>query len=222
MDLAILGLLTSDDMHGYELKKRLGELPGTGIHVSFGSLYPALARLERAGSVIAVKPTGSIRPTTPMTGALSGELAAFKSRVLPTTAASTVQPDMRGRRAKKVYRITDPGRSRLQGLLLDDVDDERSFHLRVAFAMQLEPDQRTAIFKTRRRQLHDQLEAARGRAASPATNPYLRLLEEHDLTTLDRNIAWIDMLIATPSDGHGAVSNDIPDALNTITGGTSK
>jgi DNA-binding PadR family transcriptional regulator len=55
IDLAILGLLKEQDLHGYELRKRLAELPGarSGV-VSFGSLYPALARLERLGLVKAV------------------------------------------------------------------------------------------------------------------------------------------------------------------------
>ncbi|OWY59486.1 PadR family transcriptional regulator, partial [cyanobacterium TDX16] len=44
IELAILGLLTDQDLHGYELKKRLSELLGVRSGVSFGSLYPALAR----------------------------------------------------------------------------------------------------------------------------------------------------------------------------------
>lgn len=53
LDLAILGLLKEQDLHGYELKKRLSDTLGLASGVSFGSLYPALARLERAGAVAA-------------------------------------------------------------------------------------------------------------------------------------------------------------------------
>ena len=49
IDLAILGLLTEQELHGYELKKRLGELLSSRASISFGSLYPALARLEAQG-----------------------------------------------------------------------------------------------------------------------------------------------------------------------------
>src|ERR1019366_9737857 len=45
LELAILGLLKEQDLHGYELKKRLAETLGLGSGVSFGSLYPALGRL---------------------------------------------------------------------------------------------------------------------------------------------------------------------------------
>lgn len=53
--MAVLGLLKEQDMHGYELKKRLSEVFGMPSAVSFGSLYPALARLEAAGAVEAVE-----------------------------------------------------------------------------------------------------------------------------------------------------------------------
>src|SRR6478735_3527036 len=48
LELAILGLLKEQELHGYELKKRLAETLGQFSGVSFGSLYPALARLEAA------------------------------------------------------------------------------------------------------------------------------------------------------------------------------
>jgi len=55
LEMAVLGLLKEQDMHGYELKKRLSDVFGLSSAVSFGSLYPALARLEAAGAVQAVE-----------------------------------------------------------------------------------------------------------------------------------------------------------------------
>ena len=55
LELAILGLLKENELHGYELKKRLTDALGPFSSVSFGSLYPCLARLERAGAVKAVE-----------------------------------------------------------------------------------------------------------------------------------------------------------------------
>ena len=49
LELAILGLLKEQPHHGYELKKQLAEVMGPLSRVSFGSLYPALARLETNG-----------------------------------------------------------------------------------------------------------------------------------------------------------------------------
>lgn len=51
LELAILGLLKERPMHGYELKKRLSYMLGHFWTVSYGSLYPALKRLEKSGSV---------------------------------------------------------------------------------------------------------------------------------------------------------------------------
>jgi DNA-binding PadR family transcriptional regulator len=49
LELAILGFLREEPLHGYELKQRLAMLAGHFRRVSDGALYPAIARLERRG-----------------------------------------------------------------------------------------------------------------------------------------------------------------------------
>ena len=49
LELAILGLLKEQDLHGYELRKRLSDTLGFASGATFGSLYPALHRLEDRG-----------------------------------------------------------------------------------------------------------------------------------------------------------------------------
>ena len=86
LELAILGVLKEQELHGYELKKRLTDALGPFSSVSFGSLYPALARLEAAGAVRpstrpwppAAEPSPA--PAVPMTGSIAGEAAAFRAR----------------------------------------------------------------------------------------------------------------------------------------------
>ena len=51
LDLAILGLLHDQELHGYEIRRRLRDELGLFANISFGSLYPALSRLEKAGAV---------------------------------------------------------------------------------------------------------------------------------------------------------------------------
>lgn len=51
LELAILGALKERPMHGYELKKRLSYLLGHLWKISYGSLYPALKRLEAKKAV---------------------------------------------------------------------------------------------------------------------------------------------------------------------------
>src|SRR5271168_3761682 len=104
LDMAILGLLEERDLHGYEIRRQLRDNLGILANVSFGSIYPALTRLEKAGAVVATEgPVGqaartAAAPVAPPTGSLSGELAVLRAR---RHAAS------HSRRGKKVYRITD-------------------------------------------------------------------------------------------------------------------
>ncbi len=56
IDLAVLGLLRKRPRHGYELKARLLELGFA--RVSFGTLYPALRRLEKRGFIEALRQSG--------------------------------------------------------------------------------------------------------------------------------------------------------------------
>ena len=51
LELAILGLLLESPMHGYELRKRLTGLLGAFRAFSYGSLYPALRRMQLEGLI---------------------------------------------------------------------------------------------------------------------------------------------------------------------------
>src|ERR1700757_3704122 len=51
LELAILGLLIESPMHGYELRKRLTGLLGAFRAFSYGSLYPALRRMQTEGLI---------------------------------------------------------------------------------------------------------------------------------------------------------------------------
>ena len=192
IDLAILGLLSEQELHGYELKKRLGELLASRASISFGSLYPALARLEAQGAVKAVEQRTSLAPAAPMTGSLVGELAAFKARV---RESGLVKGSGRG---KKVYGLTDVGRQRLVELLSDpDVTDDRAFTLRVAFARHLEPAARLEVFERRRAELLDRRDDMRRRSTLRRADAYVGALLERDADHLANDLAWLDRLIDT-------------------------
>jgi DNA-binding PadR family transcriptional regulator len=60
LELAILGLLKERAMHGYQLRKRLSDSLGGFWRVSYGSLYPALKRLQRQGAVEMVFPSEDV------------------------------------------------------------------------------------------------------------------------------------------------------------------
>jgi len=191
LELAILGLLKEQELHGYELKKRLAEALGQPSGVSFGSLYPALNRLEAAGAVKAVEAATQSAPI-PMTGSLGGELAAFRARRAATKA---------GGRAKKVYGLTERGERLFEELLATDNssnDDDRVFNLKLAFARYLPPDARLGLLERRRAQLVERLARARSaiRSSRQRLDTYTPSLMEHGTETTERDISWLDRLIA--------------------------
>src|SRR5262249_24495303 len=52
LEFAILGVLHEAPMHGYELRKRLTARLGAFRAFSYGSLYPTLRRMQRAGWIV--------------------------------------------------------------------------------------------------------------------------------------------------------------------------
>jgi DNA-binding PadR family transcriptional regulator len=195
LELAILGLLKDQDLHGYELKKRLTDTLGAFSSVSFGSLYPALGRLERAGAVAAITADDGESDTpvpVPMTGSLAGELAAYR--------AQSRRPVRRAGRSRKVYRITARGEELFAELLAADThsaDDDRLFNLRLAFARFLPHDERVGMLERRRAQLVERL--ARSRAARKtdrALDTYAESLAERTTELTERDISWLDRLLA--------------------------
>jgi len=192
LELAILGLLKEQELHGYELKKRLSAALGPFSSVSFGSLYPALARLEAAGAVKAVEANDASMAPIPMTGSMTGEAAAFRAR----------RPPKRGGRAKKVYGITERGEKLFEELLEADsssADDDRAFNLRLAFCRYLPPEARLGMLERRRAHLVERLARARStiRAGRERMDAYTRSLMEHGTEATERDISWLDTLIAT-------------------------
>jgi DNA-binding PadR family transcriptional regulator len=191
LELAILGLLKEQELHGYELKKRLTEALGTFSSVSFGSLYPALARLEAAGAVKAVE-AHDTAPRIPMTGSMTGEAAAARAG----------RGTKRNGRARKVYGVTERGERLFEELLEADSasgDDERAFNLRLAFCRYLPPDARIGLLERRRAHLVERLARARSaiRAQRERMDAYTRSLMEHGTEATERDISWLDALIET-------------------------
>src|SRR2546429_7955872 len=91
LELAILGLLKELPLHGYELKKRLNDTLGHVWGVSYGSLYPALARLERMGAIEVVDPPAAAPVAIPATGSIPGGAAAARLRRPPPPSRRTRQ-----------------------------------------------------------------------------------------------------------------------------------
>jgi DNA-binding PadR family transcriptional regulator len=192
LELAILGLLTDQPLHGYELKKRLGENMGALWGVSYGSLYPALRRLEKSGAIEETDPpTGTATGVAvPSTGSLTGDLAVARNRLRGLAAP--------GRRTRKAYRITPKGAVLFEQLLTDDTgDDERGFALRLSFFRHLSVGERLVLLERRRAELSVRLDKARRVRTPDDLDRYTRSLVEHRTRSIEHDLEWVDELITT-------------------------
>jgi DNA-binding PadR family transcriptional regulator len=191
LDMAILGLLEERELHGYEIRRQLRDNLGLLANVSFGSIYPALTRLEKSGAVVATEGPTVREPEAPLappTGSLSGELAVMRARR---------HSPARSRRGKKVYRITEKGRLLFTELRAEggSADDARSFGLRLAFARHLAPSARITLLERRRALLVQRLAESEG--ANPDLDVYARSVVQHTADSVAQDISWLDDLLAT-------------------------
>jgi DNA-binding PadR family transcriptional regulator len=197
LELAILGLLKERPMHGYDLRKRMREEFRLLANLSFGSVYPALGRLESMGAVHAISTSAvgvAAARAIPLTGSLSGERAAYRA------SQSSERRAVRGTRARKVYEITTHGNELFEQMLEDSSDrseDIRAFSLRLVFARHLSPEARLRLFERRRAHLLDDLDHSRRAIAGNTRplDPYERSLVEHTSAAAENDISWLDRLI---------------------------
>jgi DNA-binding PadR family transcriptional regulator len=199
IDLAILGLLTQQELHGYELKKRLGETLGFLWGVSYGSLYPALRRLEREGAIESVDPAPALTATPIPTVSITGDRAAARRR-------TTTRRTEGSRRTRKAYRITERGEALLVELLLADderADDDKGFAIKLAFCRHAPADARLRFLERRREALRDRAQQVQGSGSRRARSErprsqdrYLTSLLEHRARATDRDLEWVEELIA--------------------------
>ena len=189
LDIAILGLLMDRDHHGYEIRTQVRDRLAVSANISFGSIYPALNRLERQGfveAVVATEPRGNSLST----GSLSGERASL--RALRTTQGL-------GRRSRKVYRITPRGREEFVSILADPatLDDSRNFSLRMALAKYLPPSLRVTLLERRRTDLVGRLAEMRTGAGNEQLDTYARSVMSHAAKGVELDLEWIDNLLST-------------------------
>jgi DNA-binding PadR family transcriptional regulator len=169
LELAVLGLLHENPMHGYELRKQLNFLLGTFRALSYGSLYPCLKDLLLRG-LIAQESPPEPRP-------LSG-------------------------RSKIVYRVTAEGKERLQDLLSEagpDAWEDDGFGVHFALFGLTRSDVRLRILEGRRTRLEERRERVRAALARTRerVDSYTLELQRHGLESVEREVRWLNELIAS-------------------------
>ncbi|MFA4081453.1 PadR family transcriptional regulator [Mycobacteroides salmoniphilum] len=168
LELAILGLLLESPMHGYELRKRLTGLLGAFRAFSYGSLYPALRRMQADGLI---EEDSAPAGTTVL---LRGK------RVYQMTSAG---------RARFSELVADTGPQNY-------TDDGFGVHL--AFFNRTPAEARMRILEGRRRQVEERREGLREAVtrASSSFDRYTKQLHQLGLESSEREVKWLNDLIA--------------------------
>jgi DNA-binding PadR family transcriptional regulator len=176
LELAVLGLLKEGAMHGYELRKRLTFTLGPLYAVSYGSLYPCLKRLRKAGLV----GEGPVEPKP------------RRRKAATVVETRSVRPVVR--RAKKVYQITPEGETLFfEQLEMGAVYDTDRFQTRFAFLRYLPGDQRIKLLEHRKAYLEEKLAEFKEtlRATRERLDAYSRSLIDHGVETTEQDIRWL-------------------------------
>jgi DNA-binding PadR family transcriptional regulator len=174
LELAVLGLLHETPLHGYELRKRLNLVLGWGRVLSYGSLYPTLKKMLRAGL-------------------LSEHVATPES-----TAGAPGAPT--SRRQRITYELTAAGQERFAQLMADAGPaswEDEVFGVRFAFFGRTDREVRLRILEGRRTRLEERLDRVRQQLAHhKGKDSYTLELQRHGLESVEREVQWLSDLIA--------------------------
>lgn len=169
LELAILGLLHEASAHGYELRKQLGVRLGGFRLFSYGSLYPALRRLTRAGLI--VENTGP-----------ESEAGAWSRR---------------GRKVYRITAEGKERFAELLSESGPQTWDDESFGVHLAFFSRTPAEARMRILEGRRRAVEERREGLRSALARAGEqiDRYTRELHQLGLDSSEREVRWLNELI---------------------------
>jgi DNA-binding PadR family transcriptional regulator len=168
LELAILGLLYEAPEHGYELRKQLSTRLGGLRVISYGSLYPALRRLTRAGLIV--------EDAAPAADASWSRRAR---RVYRITAEG---------KERFAELLADSGPQSF---------DDDGFGVHLAFFSRTPAEIRMRILEGRRRAVEERREGLRAvlARAGEQIDRYTRELHQLGLDTSEREVRWLNELI---------------------------
>jgi DNA-binding PadR family transcriptional regulator len=190
LELAILGLLLEAPMHGYELRKQLAtKLGAFRAAISYGSLYPTLRRMKLAGWI---------------------------TEETPAPAGAAPAPPLASKRGRVVYKITAEGKERFQNLLDSsgpETYDDPGFGVHFAFFSRTDQATRLRILEGRRRRVEERREGLRRalRRTAERLDAYTSELQRHGLEACDREVRWLEELIAHERSGRPPEVTPDPD-----------
>ncbi|HET7385131.1 MAG TPA: PadR family transcriptional regulator [Nocardioidaceae bacterium] len=175
LEFAVLGLLHESPMHGYELRKQVNGVLGWGRLLSYGSLYPALKKMLRAGWI-----AEHVTPAEPGAGARRQRI------VYELTPAGD---------ERFTQLMTDAGPSAWE-------DD--NFDVRFAFFSRTDIGIRLRILEGRRTRLEERLARVQGQLdrTQKQMDRYATELQRHGVESVQREVRWLSELIDAEHASH--------------------
>jgi DNA-binding PadR family transcriptional regulator len=168
LDLAVLGLLHESPMHGYELRKQVNQVLGWSRLLSYGSLYPALKKMLRAGWL-------AEHVTPPAPGAVSRRPRI----VYELTPAGEAE-----------FR-------RLMADVGPSAWEDDTFDVRFAFFSRTDMEARLRILEGRRSRLQERLDRVQHQLerTQRQVDRYAMELQRHGVESVEREVRWLSDLI---------------------------
>ena len=184
LEVAVLGLLHDAPMHGYELRKQVNALLGWGRILSYGTLYPALKALGRAGYIVADETVDT-------------EGRGRRPRIVYKLTAEGKE--------HFAQALEDSGPSTW---------DDEAFGVRFAFFSRTDAASRVRILEGRRSRLEERLDSVRkaGQRKRDRVDSYTLELQRHGLESVEREVKWLTELIDRERSG-GYPDADQPDQI---------
>lgn len=176
LELAVLGLLHENPLHGYELRKQLNVVLGWGRVLSYGSLYPALKKMLKSGWI-----------TEHVTAPEAGAGVSRRQRIVYELTPAGDE------RFAKLMSEAGPA-----------TWEDDNFDVRFAFFGRTDREIRLRILEGRRTRLEERLERFQQETASRGAqthNSYAAELRRHGLESVEREVRWLSDLIAAERSG---------------------
>jgi DNA-binding PadR family transcriptional regulator len=177
LELAVLGLLHENPMHGYELRKQLNITLGWGRVLSYGSLYPALKKMLKAGWI-----------TEHVTAPEAGVGVSRRQRIVYELTPAGDE------RFAKVMSEAGPS-----------TWEDDNFDVRFAFFGRTDREIRLRILEGRRTRLEERLARFQHELSASQEaqthNSYAVELQRHGLESVQREVRWLSDLIAVERTG---------------------
>lgn len=167
LELAVLGLLHETPLHGYELRKRLNTVLGWGRVLSYGSLYPALKKMLKAGWIAED---------------LSSAPATVSRRQRIVYALTPSGED----RFRALMAESGPS-----------AWEDDNFDVRFAFFSRTDMEIRLRILEGRRSRLEERLERVQSQLnrTQQQMDRYATELQRHGVESVEREVRWLSEMI---------------------------